>query len=169
MKLILYTVFFLLMAKTYAQPYEVIVKNLKGEITHIGEFATSLEAEKWILEHETEGNWGKSERVILKSLATEEELASEVIEEYPEEYEGFNENGLPRVKLPARVKLRKTFSVLVTDVSEQKKAEKQKEQRIRDAREKLRGLKREDFEGLTDKQVIKKLVDIVMDLAEKDK
>jgi len=109
--------------------YKVEVKNLSEVVTHGGEFKTEALANAWIEEQSQSGAWGKLERVIPRSEATDDEISGQVLEEIAAEYEGFGEDGLPIEVQPERVRLKKTFTTVVLDIT----AEKLQEAKVSEA------------------------------------
>lgn len=131
-----YIIILLASLSVFAQ-YKVEVKNLNGELTHGAEFETQELAQAWISEQENDGSWGKLERVIPKAQASDEELNEMLLEEIPAEFEGFGDDGLPLEVEPVKVKLKRTFSVEIKDISEEIAAQKEKENRKKLARERF--------------------------------
>jgi hypothetical protein len=103
--------------------FKVEIKNLNDVVTHGGEFETEELANSWVEENSPSGAWGKLERVIPRSEATNDEINTELLEEIAAEFEGFGEDGLPVQVQPERVRLKKTFSVTISDITSQKIAE----------------------------------------------
>jgi hypothetical protein len=110
-----FLILFLVSLNCFAQ-YKVEIKNLKGEVTHSGEFLTLPEVEAWVASHAPTGDWGRPDKLVSLDGATDEDraLAIEVIPA--------NE----KTKTPSMLRTRANFIVSdPVDVSAQKAAEKQ--------------------------------------------
>lgn len=96
---------------TFAQ-FKAEIRNSSEVATHGAVFPTLEEANAWVSSERHSGAWGKLERTILRTEATSEELASQVLEEIDAE----GEEGAPDY-IPPRVRLKQTFTVHISDIS----------------------------------------------------
>jgi hypothetical protein len=101
---------------------DIISKN--GKVNFSKFFETSLDAEKFILELDPAKVWEKGERLVPKSDCTPEELA-EALEIIPEV-----RNEDDEIVTPEMARLPKTYSTLITDITAQVQAEKDKAEKI---------------------------------------
>lgn len=104
--------FLLLISFPLMASVKVEIKNLAGESTHGSVFETNFAAESWVSEQSFA--FGKPERTIPKSEATEDELESQLLEEIPAEGDPGELNYKPEM-----VKLKKTYTVTITDITQE--------------------------------------------------